>query len=219
MESAAPNPKRSRILPTIRVSTTPSFAEYWLVSCLAILEGNPPDLRLEITAEPHLADIASGNADIAIRYGRGKWKMGYEEMLFPEFLYPTLSSSLFKKGTNLDLLSLTSLPLLHDGDTTKWKAWFHAQGLPFQYRPSDRVFPTDALTMSAALNGLGVALLSKQYDWSSKSNLVWVNEKQWGIASPFNYYLITPSKPKTRKLSIFIDRLREEARRFQAGPN
>jgi LysR family transcriptional regulator, glycine cleavage system transcriptional activator len=50
------------------------------------LKGHPADFRIELVAGLKHAYLAGGKVDLAIRYGRGGWKLGPERRLLDETL-------------------------------------------------------------------------------------------------------------------------------------
>ena len=62
-------------------------------------------------------------------------------------------------GPDPDPEAILALPLLHDSDATKWRAWCEAAARrPFRPAARDRRFENYPLTLAAARAGLGVAL-------------------------------------------------------------
>lgn len=55
------------------LTTTPSFAETWLMPRLAAFWSAHPEVPLSVQTSHHLVDLRRDGVDIAIRYGRGPW--------------------------------------------------------------------------------------------------------------------------------------------------
>lgn len=151
--------QRRHGLPTVRLACTPAFAGFWLLPRLKELEGEPPTVRLDILADLRLVSLESGEADLAIRYGRGGWRGVREERLLDERLVPVAAPALLGVGTRpITAAALLALPLLHDGDTSNWRHWAVAHGATLRPKPSDRNLGSYALAVDAASNALGVVL-------------------------------------------------------------
>lgn len=140
---------------TVRLAVTPSFARFWLLPRLPLLEGE--DLRIEVLASQQHAALGSEQAELAIRYGRGGWGKGVETALLDERLVPIARMGVFPSAPVTAALLLT-LPLLHDADTFLWRSWARQRGLRLRAKSGDRVFADYGLAIEAARTGLGVAL-------------------------------------------------------------
>ena len=127
-----------------------------------MLEREAPALRIELGIELRNVDIAGGEADLSIRYGRGNWRRLDTRPFMPERLYPVahprLAAQLARMRRATGDAALLDMPLLHDSDVTGWRTWFDALGIPFKPRAQDRRFEDYNLVLAAAEAGLGVAL-------------------------------------------------------------
>ena len=57
----------------LRVATTLSFAEKWLVPRLADFQASNPTIRVQVDSALGLADLNQSDVDIALRFGTGPW--------------------------------------------------------------------------------------------------------------------------------------------------
>lgn len=146
---------RPRVRETVRLAVTPSFARFWLLPRLSELEAE--DLRIEVLGSPRHTDLAGGEADLAIRYGRGGWGMGLETMLCEEVLVP-VGGRIFDLSSSVMGEEILNLPLLHNADTFLWRSWARRQGLRFRNKGGDRVFVDYSQAVDAAYTGLGLVL-------------------------------------------------------------
>jgi LysR family transcriptional regulator, glycine cleavage system transcriptional activator len=129
-----------RGIPVVRVSAVPAFAKLWLLPRLNALQGDPADLRVELMLEHRLADVISGQADVALRYGKGEWPGVDARALFKETLYPVAAPGLVAAiGTGATAETIAGLPLLHDSDVSQWRAWLSGSpGSPTPIEGSQR---------------------------------------------------------------------------------
>lgn len=149
-----------RDLPVVRLSVVPSFARLWLMPRLPELQGSPPVCRIDLQVEHRVADLAAGQSDVAIRYGRGRWRGVDSRLLFGERLFPVAAPALVADlGQSPKAARIAQLPLLHDSDSSQWRAWLRARGVAFRAKAADRRFEDYDLVLAAARAGLGVALL------------------------------------------------------------
>jgi DNA-binding transcriptional LysR family regulator len=149
-----------RDLPTIRISVVPSFARLWLLPRLQALQESPAQRRIELLVEHRLADLSTGQSDLSVRYGKGQWRDVRARLLFAEELFPVAAPELAAKlGSNARPARLAEEALLHDSDTSQWRAWLAGNGVRFRAKAADRRFEDYDLVLAAAQAGLGIALL------------------------------------------------------------
>lgn len=149
-----------RELPTVRISVVPSFARLWLLPRLPELQESPAQRRIELQIEHRVADLAAGQSDLAVRYGRGQWRGARAQLLFAEQLFPVAAPDIAASlGAHAKPARLAEMPLLHDSDTSQWRAWLDEHGARFRAKAADRRFEDYDLVLAAAQAGLGVALL------------------------------------------------------------
>ncbi|HEF5872425.1 TPA: LysR family transcriptional regulator [Burkholderia cenocepacia] len=162
IDSAADQWRSPRTPRLVRMSVVPAFAQLWLFERQQALESEAPALRIELGIELRNVDIAGGEADLSIRYGRGNWRRLETRPFMPERLYPVahprLAAQLARMRRRRGDAALLDMPLLHDSDVTGWRTWFDALGIPFKPRAQDRRFEDYNLVLAAAEAGLGVAL-------------------------------------------------------------
>jgi len=154
MQSAV---NRSQSAPrAIRVTCAPTFASRWLVPRLAQYHATAGSQPITLDATATL--LAPTQFDVAIRSGAGPWN-GFETVkLLSELGTPMLSPALLGKNERLSLRGLLELPLIPDG---RWSEWFALAGIRgAKPRFAATRFPTYELEALAAMQGVGVALLS-----------------------------------------------------------
>jgi LysR family glycine cleavage system transcriptional activator len=145
-----------RIRQPLRVTCAPTFAARWLLPRLAAYHALPGADGIALDATQDL--LAPGTFDVAVRSGTGPWP-GYQAVrLLSEQGTPMLSPRLSVTGKRLTVRSLSRLPLIPD---PRWPQWFKLAGLPAA-KPHFIAtrFPNYELEAQAAVQGMGVALLS-----------------------------------------------------------
>jgi DNA-binding transcriptional LysR family regulator len=149
-------PRRGRT--TVRLSVVPSFGRLWLLPRLATAERG--DIHVEVAMEHRSSDLDAREADLAIRYGRGHWEGLDARLLLAETLRPVAAPGLAAAlGPDCAPAALLQQPLLHDSDTSLWRAWLAAADVPYRPRWQDRRFEDYDTVLAAAEAGLGLALL------------------------------------------------------------
>jgi DNA-binding transcriptional LysR family regulator len=194
--------QRPRARETVRLAVTSSFARFWLLPRLKTLEAD--ELKIEVMASDRHADLAAGEADIAIRYGRGGWGMATETVLLKEELVPV---AVLPNDTALEQFAQDpfALPVIHSADTFLWRGWAKRHGRTLRNRGHDRVVADYALSIDAARAGLGVALWNKGLHpipdgLQTVSGLV-LKEP------PLNYHLISAKEGSSAAASRLAERL------------
>ncbi|MHC8305947.1 LysR substrate-binding domain-containing protein [Pseudomonas sp. PB3P13] len=181
-------------LPIVKLATTSSFARFWLIPRLTQLEGIIQDLRIELVTSALNASLSSGEVDLAIRYGRGKWNDGEEDSLFEELLCPVAAPEVI--AMNEQALSLIAdMPLLHTGDTTLWRAFMSHHGKRLVSKPADRVMGDYAQALEAARSGLGIALWNPAIHSLDAFNGQLVALTELSCPSPLKFFLLSKPGP------------------------
>jgi len=97
----------------LRVSTTYSFAIKWLLPRLPRLSRQHPELLVSLDTTDKIIHFAHGQADVAIRLGKGNYPGLHSEFLFGEQVFPVASPELLRRmGTPQSPADLLHFPLL-----------------------------------------------------------------------------------------------------------
>ena len=75
----------------LTITTTHTFANTWLAWRLGAFQIDHPDLAVRMTTSNDLIDLRSGDADVAIRAGRGDWEGLEHHELFKSSFTPMAS--------------------------------------------------------------------------------------------------------------------------------
>ncbi|PUA17344.1 LysR substrate-binding domain-containing protein [Glaciimonas sp. PCH181] len=147
---------------SLAVHCTPSFASKWLGPHLPHFMQQHPliTIRMSSSADP-IDLIQHEEIDIAIAYGAAKERSGVTiEPLGTEVIAPLCSPKLLKGNTGIDLNQMANFTLIDSQlSPVTWQNWFDLHGIKLPER-SRLSFDRGSLAISAALNGLGVALES-----------------------------------------------------------
>jgi LysR family glycine cleavage system transcriptional activator len=143
----------------ITVSLQPSFAIQWLVPRLNAFNLLHPDIDVRIKAVDQPDNSLTGDVDIAIYYGRGRWSKLHADRLQQGYLIPVCSPLLLTGNKPLAQLSdLTNHTLLHDTSRRDWKRWFKEVGVTGTNVNHGPIFSHSAMVVQAAVHGQGIAL-------------------------------------------------------------
>jgi LysR family glycine cleavage system transcriptional activator len=198
----------------LTVTTTHTFANTWLAWTLGGFQMEHPDLAVRMTTSNELCDLRAGDADVAIRAGRGDWEGLEHHRLFESAFTPMASPECLaeaerKVGRKLEPQDVPDQKIIGPGDEW-WQQWFSDNGVPADEsvlrRPGVRL-ENQANEGHAAMAGLGFALLTP---------LLWKGDVSAGrLAVPFPdrvsargwaYWLVYP---KERRMVPKVKRFRE----------
>jgi LysR family transcriptional regulator, glycine cleavage system transcriptional activator len=195
----------------VRISTTHSLANLWLYPRIGEIEAAFPDVRIEVSVSYQNVNLDNGDADIAIRCGKGGWKIGTETRLFgEETLRPVVSKQFYEAHHRvLSGDGIMTLPLIHNSDSSGWQAWAHARDLIFRGKLSDRVCSDYQLTLSAAAAHLGVALVSNILLPEKKQEDCLVAVDAPLAINPLSYFVIVSSRQASPVVDSCVAKLLE----------
>jgi LysR family glycine cleavage system transcriptional activator len=198
----------------LTVTTTHTFANTWLAWVLGAFQMEHPDLAVRLSTSNDVVDLRSGDADIAIRAGRGEWEALEKHKLFDVDFTPMASPACMAEanrqfGRALEPADLLHLPLISPQDSW-WEQWFRDWGVEIDGRPPPRGglrLDNQANEGHAAMGGQGFALMTP---------FLWVNDvAQERLIMPFpemlsrrgwSYWLVYPTE---RRMVPKIKRFRE----------
>lgn len=148
---------------TVTLSTTPAVASRWLLPHVGTLSALHPDLDLHIHVTHEPVALDGHSADLAIRYGSGRWPGLVACKLFDNVFVPACSPALKLKRAQ----DLPRHGLLHFETRTGrsaplgWAGWQKVANVPGLDASAGPVFSDETHTIAAALAGNGVALMSR----------------------------------------------------------
>ncbi len=142
----------------LNVSVEPSIASRWLVPRLGRFNELHPDIELNIDPENRLVDFRSGEADVGIRYGLGRWPdVEILKLISDVDIFPVCSPRLIEDTGSLKPADLANYNLLHESRKQYWTDWLEAAGIKGVEDWRGTVFQGH-LAIEAAEAGQGFAL-------------------------------------------------------------
>jgi DNA-binding transcriptional LysR family regulator len=148
----------------LALSTTPSFASYWLIPRLRSFTQANPGIDVRLDASYEVRDLQAEGFDVAVRYQRAHAIDG--ERLFSETMLPVCAPSLrrskdapLKVPADLrhhTLLEVEGMP--GTGAPVEWNSWLQANGVPDLEPRSKLTFSSYNEVVAAAVAGQGVGL-------------------------------------------------------------
>lgn len=196
----------------LTLSATPLFTARWLVPRVDDFRAANPGVDLRLHATLEVVDLLGGEADAAIRYGRGPFPGLFSEPLIAQAFAPMCSPAL---GLSR-LEQMREAPLLHNEwrrqgpDTPTWPRWGRAAGMDGVDWTRGVTFTDEAHVIQAAIAGQGVALLSPL--------LLAAELEQGSIVQPFgptlpgvHFHFVRPDDPKHAARSAALESWLKEA--------
>jgi LysR family glycine cleavage system transcriptional activator len=148
--------KESRIVLTI--SALPNFALNWLVPRLPLFSEAHPEIEIRLLVNDQSLDLLHDDIDVAIR-AFGETSSLHTDYLFDTESFPVASPTLLSRIPLNCLADLGRHTLLHNLPAMDdWEVWAHVAGLTGVDLERGPKFDSYALSMAAAIAGLGVAM-------------------------------------------------------------
>lgn len=175
------------------IATLPTFGARWLMPRISDFLDKHPGIALNIASRSGVFDFEEQPFDLAIHYGQPIWAHATCSFLCSEVIVPVASPNLLKTQQPSMPEELEDQPLLHLATRPKmWAQWFESCGLEGKSAYRGHRFEQFSMVISAAVAGLGFALLPlyliEQELQSGK--LVLLFEKP--MRTENDYYLVVP---------------------------
>jgi LysR family glycine cleavage system transcriptional activator len=207
----------------LHVSVLPSFASRWLIPRLPRFQSAHPEVAVRVMAEDHMIDLwADSHADLAIRFGRGRYPSLATTPLMSDSIVPVCSPALLARHDEVTTVdALLDMPLLHDSAAerddsgTDWRSWLAHVGAASDDRrlAAGARFSHAHLAIEAALLGQGVALARTSLASGDLAAGRLVSPLPLPAPTVYRYFLVCrPEVAQRRKIICFRDWLVAETR-------
>ena len=208
----------------LTVTVAPSFASKWLVPRLGRFEALHPQVDVWISAGMELTDFNSGEVDLAIRYGSGRYPGLEIVRLMQETVIAVASPELLDRQPLSELSDLSDHILLHDGSPDAdescpdWTMWLAARGVKGVDGSRGPRFNQSSLVIEAAIGGRGVALAKRALAQADIDAGRLVAPFHIATAVDFAYYLVFPkAKGRLPQVKAFTSWITAEAEAHEAA--
>jgi LysR family glycine cleavage system transcriptional activator len=214
----------------LTVSVLPSVGTYWLMPRLARFTQQHPNIEIRITSSIDPVDLQSHGADVAIRVGPmpGRqydpgmpqvdlimtmdWRGILAEELVPDILVPVYSPDLIPESEPVtDPGFFLNFPIIHTGSRPDaWAGWSKAYGLPAVLPQHQIEYGHFFMSLEAARQGLGVALVPDLLLSEINSNDL-VIVRAFSVKSAGEYYALSlNSRSQEQPVFLFRQWLKEQ---------
>lgn len=195
----------------VRISCLPSFARLWLLPNIAKLERGPNPLFVQVRTEHGIVELGA-EADVAIRFGTGRWPGVRAQLLYSDITFPVASPTVAKRLVGLPLASVLKESLIHDSDGSNWRAWLKAAEITALPTGPQRTFVDHDLALQAAQLGLGVALIRTPMAAAALEGNNLVRLKGPSVRNERGHYVVTKQDEDRKPVLRLVERLRACAR-------
>jgi LysR family transcriptional regulator, glycine cleavage system transcriptional activator len=194
---------RTQASKQLRVSASPSLAAKWLVPRIDRFLNTIPGADVRIDVSALTIDFAQDDIDVAIRFGSGNYPGLRIDLLFQDQVYPVCSPMLITDAKPLntphDLLKHNLIHLDWEAQGQpwpNWRMWMQAAGIKDFDDRAGLHFGHTALTVQAAIDGMGVALGDSNLvaDDLAKGRLIRPFDLSLQAPANFAYWLIAPEE-------------------------
>jgi LysR family glycine cleavage system transcriptional activator len=208
----------------LTLTAAPSFAAKWLVPRLGKFELAYPQVDVWLSAGMDIVDFATGEVDLAIRYGSGRYPGLEVTRLLSETVIAVASPELLASQPLNDPSDLAKHILLHDGSPDAddscpdWAMWLAARGIKNVDGARGPRFNQSSLVIEAAVNGRGVALAKQTLAQADIDAGRLVAPLQIATAVDFAYYVVHPkTKGRLPQVKAFVSWITQEAAAHEAA--
>jgi len=208
----------------LTLTAAPSFAAKWLVPRLGKFELAYPQVDVWLSAGMDIVDFATGEVDLAIRYGSGRYPGLEVTRLLSETVIPLASPELLAANPLDDPADLAKHILLHDGSPDAddscpdWAMWLAARGIKTVDGARGPRFNQSSLVIEAAVNGRGVALAKQTLAQADIDAGRLIAPLQIATAVDFAYYVVHPkTKGRLPQVKAFVSWITQEAAAHEAA--
>jgi DNA-binding transcriptional LysR family regulator len=199
----------------VRISCLPSLARLWLIPNIARLESQPDALFVQVRTEHRIVELGA-EADVAIRFGSGRWPGIRAHLLFADTTFPVAAPALAKRLSGRQPENLLKECLIHDSDGSDWRAWLKAAGITASPSGPQRTFVDHDLALQAAQLGLGVALARVPLATAALKEVKLVRLAGPSLSGERGHYVVTRQDEDRKTVLRLVERLRSAARRVRA---
>lgn len=196
----------------LTISLTSEIGLRWLMPRFHRFRAQHPDIDTAILSTYEVADLQAGEADLALRYGGGRWQGVEAEAILTFSVSPVCAPAL--KAAMAGLSAAEALPTVTfiREDYDDWDLWLKAAGLA-GFRPSRELqFRDYSMAVTAAVSGHGLLLGYSGYVDAEVDAGKLVRPYDLSVQTGKGYYLVyRKERLADPRVAAFRDWVRTEA--------
>ena len=195
----------------LTVTCLPTYATTCLIPALPEFQDLYPDITIHLATSATFDEFERNTYDVAIRYGSGRWPSVSATLLQAEEFFPVCAPGLLvgKEGASTSevLRSLRQIrTYFYSMFQDDWPKWLEAAGLPHAEFHSESVFHLQLTSLSAAIEGVGIAIGRTPLVDRDLARGLLVEPFDIRVRSSSGYYATAPtSKSKLDKVRVFTE--------------
>lgn len=192
------DPQLHQARSTIRISVLPSLAAKWLAPRLPDFEARYPQWQVRLDVSDTLTDFSSGDVDIALRYGPGKYPGLHARRWMSGKIFPVCSPALLEKIPLAKPADLRRHTLIHNelaslrGHPPSWADWLREAGVDRIATERGPLFHNAYMAIEAGLAGHGVVLAPAPLVERDLASGRLVKPLALELDNPFAFWIVCP---------------------------
>lgn len=193
----------------VHLAAVPTFATRWLLPRLPQLRAQHPDIVVHIETRTRPFLFADTGFDAALYAGTAEqvanWAGTQATLLVHEEVLPVCAPAMLGQAGALDAQTIAEMPLLQQSTRPfGWSQWFDAMGVTAPHALSGPRYELFSMTATAAIHGLGVALVPRLLVEAELARGDLVVACDQPLRGERAYYLVTPLRdPEPAALDLF----------------
>ncbi|UYY59455.1 transcriptional regulator GcvA [Sphingomonas sp. S2-65] len=202
------------------ISTSNTFANTWLAWRLGSFQMAHPQMGVRLNTSDAVVDLEGGDADCAIRSGRGNWPGLTADLLLTIDFTPMVSPEFLERRGPFTPADIPHLPVISPHDPW-WPVWLREAGVEVAEgpaRPGVRL-DSQALEGNAAIAGQGIAMLTPFFWRRDLAEGRLVRPFAQVTTRGFGYWFVAPEgRRNVHKIKRFREWLLDEIKRERPQP-
>jgi LysR family glycine cleavage system transcriptional activator len=210
----------------LKIIAAPTMAIRWLIPYLQQYQDENPDIRISTSwFKSSYDEFFEGGFDIGFDCESSSVTRPEElesMFLISEFLTPVCSPEYLKVvGPINNPQDMAAFTLIHSTPNQwDWRMWFEHIGIDVSHADQGRVFDTAEMAISAAINGMGIAIVDMNFIQAELKDGRLVAPVDVVLREGTGYHLFTRrGRLQERKLKKFVDWILQKAKLEEKNNN
>jgi len=198
----------------LTISLTSEIGLRWLMPRFHRFRAQHPDINTALLSTYAVADLKSGEADLALRHGQGRWQGLEVEPILEFAVSPVCSPAVQQQIAGVPPAEALAAQTLIRSDYDEWDLWFAVAGVQ-NVKPRRQLRIADySMGIAAAIAGQGILLGYSGYVDAELAAGLLVRPFELNVDTGNGYYLVYPKErladPRVRAFRDWV--LAETAR-------
>lgn len=213
------DPQQHQARSTIVITVLNSFAAKWLAPRLPDFEARHPQWQVRLDVSDDLVDFTSGQVDVALRYGPGKYPGLHARRWMNATIFPVCSPELLARIPLNKPTDLRKHTLIHNdiesirGRPPGWAEWLREAGVDRIDAARGPLFHNAHMALEAALAGHGVALTPAPLVERDLASGRLVKPLTLELDNPYAFWIVCPRQNlQDEKIKALTAWLMQQAR-------